>query len=127
MRTAIKHGCTFWNGGEIYGPPGNNSLNLLNKYFTKYPEDASKVVVNIKGACKPGLVPDGSDAFVRQSVDASVTALGGKAKIDQFECARVDPHTPISETMRTLSNLSREGKIGQVMETTPEGLICMTI
>ena len=34
----------------FYGPPHANSLHLLRHYFSQYPEDASKVVVSIKGA-----------------------------------------------------------------------------
>jgi pyridoxine 4-dehydrogenase len=49
MKASLEAGCNFWNGGEFYGPPERNSLQLLNKYFTKYPEDAEKVVLSIKG------------------------------------------------------------------------------
>ena len=54
MKAALECGANFWNGGELYGPPERNSLHLLNEYFTKYPEDASKVVISIKGGLKPG-------------------------------------------------------------------------
>lgn len=60
MHVALTSGCNLWNGGEIYGTPDYNSLTLLNKYYTLYPEDADKVVLNIKGATRPGLQPDGS-------------------------------------------------------------------
>lgn len=50
MKTALAQGCNLWNGGEFYGPPEHNSLTLLNTYFTKYPEDADKIVLTIKGA-----------------------------------------------------------------------------
>lgn len=50
MRAALAQGCNFWNGGEFYGTPELNSLTLLKNYFTKYPEDADKVVLSIKGA-----------------------------------------------------------------------------
>lgn len=52
MKAALARGCNFWNGGVFYGTPEHNSLTLLNKYFTKYPEDAAKVVLSIKGALK---------------------------------------------------------------------------
>lgn len=50
MKAALEAGANFWNCGEFYGPPDRNSLHLLNKYFTKYPEDADKLVLSIKGA-----------------------------------------------------------------------------
>ena len=62
MKAALNSGCNFWNGGELYGKPHANSLHLLNRYFTKYPEDADKVVLSIKGAIAPGeMRPDGSE------------------------------------------------------------------
>lgn len=57
MRASLDCGANCWNGGELYGTPERNSLHLLNEYFTKYPEDADKVVLSIKG----GLVPGGMD------------------------------------------------------------------
>lgn len=90
MKTALSTGATFWNGGELYGPPSRNSLHLLNAYFTKYPEDASKVVLSIKGGLKKGeLVVDGSPENVRRSIDECLTVLDGKKTLDLFECARV--------------------------------------
>ncbi|CAD6594539.1 MAG: hypothetical protein ASARMPRED_000619 [Alectoria sarmentosa] len=90
------------------------SLTLLNKYYAKYPEDADKVVLNIKGALRPGLIPDGSPKFVRQSAERCVEMLGGKGKIDMFECGRRDPNTPLEITIGALEELEKEGKIGGV-------------
>ena len=114
MHTALEAGCNFWNGGEFYGPPERNSLVLLNKYYAKYPEDASKVVLNIKGGLGPSMVPDGSPESVRRSVETCLKQLGPRGKIDMFECARRDPNTPIDVTMRALEELVKEGKIGGV-------------
>ncbi|KAL9104898.1 MAG: hypothetical protein Q9163_000215 [Psora crenata] len=115
MRAALSVNCNLWDGGEFYGPsPDANSLTLLKKYYTKYPEDADKVVLNIKGALRPGLIPDGSPEFVRQSVERCVEMLGGKGKIDMFECGRRDPNTPLETTLATLADLVQEGKIGGV-------------
>ncbi len=114
MRAALSTNCNLWDGGEFYGSPDNNSLTLLNKYYSKYPEDADKVVLNIKGALKPGFIPDGSPKFVRQSVERCVEMLGGKGKIDMFECGRRDPNTPLETTLGTLEELVKEGKIGGV-------------
>jgi pyridoxine 4-dehydrogenase len=40
--------------------------------------------------------------------------LGGRKKVDVFECARVDPKTPIEETVKALGELVKEGKIGGI-------------
>ena len=113
MRTALEAGCNLWNGGEFYGPPERNSLFWLNKYYAKYPDDASKVVLNIKGAFV-NYQPDGSPEGVRRSVETCLRQLGPRGKIDMFECARKDPKTPIDVTMQALEELVKEGKIGGV-------------
>ena len=48
LREALANGANVWNGADFYGTPSANSLHLLNRYFTKYPEDADKVVLSIK-------------------------------------------------------------------------------
>ena len=114
MRTALAHGANFWNGGEFYGTPENNSLTLLKAYFTEYPEDADKVVLSIKGCLSPDMRPQGKPEDVRRSVENCVKLLGGTKKIDIFEAARVDKDTPIEETMAEFNKLIQEGKIGAV-------------
>lgn len=114
MKAALSSGAVFWNGAEFYGPPHANSLVLLRKYFEKYPEDASKVVLSIKGAAGDGHHPDGSPEGVRKSVENCVAMLGGTKRIDIFECARVDPNTPIETTIAALAELVKEGKISGI-------------
>jgi pyridoxine 4-dehydrogenase len=89
MRTALTHGANNWNGGELYGSPERNSLHLLNEYFTKYPADAEKVVLSIKGGIVPGqMKPDGSKEGVRRSIDECLKVLDGKKFLDLFECGK---------------------------------------
>ena len=115
MRAALTHNCNLWDGAEFYGPsPDINSLSLLKKYYAQYPEDADKVVLNIKGALQPNMIPDGSPAFVRQSVERCLEMLGDTGKIDMFECARRDPHTPLETTLATLDEFVKDGKIGGI-------------
>ena len=114
MRTAIEAGSNCWNGGEFYGPPENNSLTLLRKYYDKYPEDADKVVLNIKGGLRPGMKPDGSPDFLRESITKCLETLGPKCKIAMYECARRDPNAPLEQTLTALADLVKEGKIGGV-------------
>ncbi|OCL10505.1 Aldo/keto reductase [Glonium stellatum] len=115
MRAAIAHGANAWNGGELYGSPERNSLHLLNEYFTKYPEDADKVVLSIKGGIIPGqMVPDGSEKNVRRSIDECLKVLDGKKVLDLFECARLDPKTPLETTIGTIAEYVKAGKIGGI-------------
>lgn len=99
----------------FYGTPEANSLHLLKYYFTKYPEDADRVVLSIKGAYdRPTNSPRGSPEAIRASVDEALRVLGGAKKIDVFEMARVDPAVPIETSVAALAALVEEGKIGAV-------------
>lgn len=115
MRTALALGANAWNGGEIYGTPQRNSLHLLNEYFTKWPEDAEKVVLSIKGGVVPGgLQPDGSKANVTRSIEECLAVLDGKKFLDLFECARVDVRVPLEETIGTIAEYVKAGKVGGI-------------
>ena len=88
-----------WNGGEFYGPPNYNSLVLLERYFEKYPEDADKVVISIKGGLNPKTHQlDGSPENTRRTLDDSIAQLKGRKKIDLFEFGRRDPAVPMEVT-----------------------------
>ncbi|KAI9851821.1 MAG: Pyridoxine 4-dehydrogenase [Thelocarpon superellum] len=115
MKAALEAGANFWNAGELYGTPEYNSLHLLHAYFTKYPADAEKVVLSIKGGLKPGaLAPDGSEQNVRRSVDECLRVLDGTKFIDIFECARVDPKVPLETNIEVLASYVKEGTIGGI-------------
>ncbi|RDW58223.1 hypothetical protein BP6252_13634 [Coleophoma cylindrospora] len=116
LKTALECGANVWNGADFYGTPDHNSLHLMNRYFTKYPEDADKVVLSIKG----GVVSiatyqvDASPEFMRTQVDSANKILDGKKTIDLFGPARVDPNVPIERTVEELAQLVKEGKIGGI-------------
>ncbi|KAL1634765.1 hypothetical protein SLS56_002167 [Neofusicoccum ribis] len=115
MKAALHGGSNFWNGGEFYGTPELNSLHLLRDYFTKYPEDADKVVLSIKGGAKPGqLEPDGSRENVHRSINECLRLLEGKKFLDIFECARVDPKVPIEDTISYIAEFVKAGKLGGI-------------
>lgn len=115
LHAALAQGANFWNAGLIYGSPEYNSCHLLNAYFTKYPEDAAKVCISIKGCFSmPGGKVDCSTAGVKKSVDEALRVLDGKCKIDVFQPARVDPDTPIEETVEAIAEYVRAGKVGGV-------------
>ena len=115
LNTALELGANFWNAGELYGTADYNSLHLLSKYFTKYPENADKVVLSVKGGLKKGeIIADGSEKNIRRSVDECLRLLEGKKKLDIFECARQDPAYPVEHTIKVLAEYVKEGKIGGI-------------
>ena len=100
--------------GIHYGTPQANSLHLAKYYFEQYPEDASKVVLGIKGAYDIKTGPNGSPEGIRASVEEAFKVLGGIKTIDVFECARGDPNVPIETSVKALAELVKEGKIGGI-------------
>jgi pyridoxine 4-dehydrogenase len=85
----LDQGANLWNGGLHYGTPDSNSTHLLRYYFEKYPEDAKKVVINIKGAFTHDVGPTGSRDAIRASVEAALRGLGGAKSIDIFEMGKL--------------------------------------
>jgi pyridoxine 4-dehydrogenase len=116
MRAAIASGCTIWNGGLFYGTPQKNSLTLLRRYFEKYPEDAPKVQLNIKGCVNMAkMAPEADRASVLRDVQRAIELLPPNVKkIDMFEPARVDRTVPIEETVGALQECVEKGWIGGI-------------
>ncbi|KAG5356293.1 Pyridoxal reductase [Yarrowia sp. B02] len=113
MKRAVENGILVWNTSAFYGvkdPLAN--LKLIRRYFEKHPEDTSKVCLMVKGGLGPNLVPNGSREFVQQSIDTVLNTLGGSVAVSIFQCARVDPNTPIEETVAAIKEYVDSGKIG---------------
>ena len=110
IHRAIDLGVTFFDTAEIYGPYANEEL--LAKAF-----DGKRDQVTIatkfgtilhRGDDSRGL--DGSAENVRLSVEGSLTRLNTD-HIDLYYQHRMDPSTPIEETVGALSELIAEGKV----------------
>lgn len=115
MKAALKNGANFWNGGEFYGPPNANSLQLLHHYFTTYPEDREKVAICMKGAFSfQPLGPDNSPENIQRCIDNCLKVLEGKAFIDIWEPARSDPKVEIETTIEAITEYVKAGKIAGI-------------
>ncbi|KAL2834064.1 NADP-dependent oxidoreductase domain-containing protein [Aspergillus pseudoustus] len=116
LRAAIANGCTCWNGAEFYGTPEYNSLVLLERYFEKYPEDADKVVLSIKGGINPDTHQlDASPENTRRTLDNCIAQLKGRKKIDMFEFGRRDPNVPLDVTFGIIEReYIQTGKLGGI-------------
>ncbi|KIO25247.1 hypothetical protein M407DRAFT_244126 [Tulasnella calospora MUT 4182] len=106
------------NSAEFYGGQEHFTANLelLARFFTKYPELADRTFLSVKGGTSGTEihVVDGSPENLRRSVDAINKALDGKKRLDLFECARVDPKIPIEQVMESLKGLIKEGKFDHI-------------
>lgn len=123
LKAALEAGCNMWNASPFYGTPEANSLSLLNRYFTKYPEDAEKVILSVKDGQVPGQRKvSGTRDNLSNSIDRCLKLLDGKKFLDIFEMARQDPDTPLKESVDTMAGYAKAGKIGAIglSEVSPE-------
>ncbi|KAI0304547.1 NADP-dependent oxidoreductase domain-containing protein [Russula brevipes] len=106
----------FLNSGEFYGQGlSTANLELLARFFEKYPDYADRTFLSVKGGTVPGqLDSDGSRENLRRSVDAILKALRGTKKLDLFEPARRDSNYEIEHYAEALSELVKEGKFDYI-------------
>ncbi|KAM0792742.1 hypothetical protein ACM66B_002518 [Microbotryomycetes sp. NB124-2] len=112
IKDSIDAGSTFINSGEFYGMQPNQTANLdlLSRFFEKYPDYADKCFLSVKGGIDLAqLKPDSSLDALRRSVENIKKHLGSRKQMDLFECARVDKSVPIEEAMKRLMTLRDEG------------------
>lgn len=121
LERAAAMGCTFWDTSDMYGPFTNelllakvlkgrrDQIVLATKFGVARGEDGSWQ--GIKG---------GAD-YVRACCDASLKRLGTD-HIDLYYQHRVDPKTPIEETVGAMAELVKAGKVKYIglSEADPE-------
>jgi aryl-alcohol dehydrogenase-like predicted oxidoreductase len=108
---ALELGVDFWDTSDAYGPFTNEEL--LGRFLkgrrnrvvlaTKF-----GIVRDPKDPTKRGL--DSRPEYVRSACEASLKRLGIET-IDLYYQHRVDPATPIEETVGAMKQLVEEGKV----------------
>ena len=111
IHRALELGINFLDTADVYGPHKNEEL-----VGQAIKGKRDKVVL----ATKFGIVRDpsnptkrgvnGKPDYVRQSCERSLKRLGVET-IDLYYQHRVDPNTPIEETVGAMAKLVKEGKI----------------
>jgi len=106
----------YFTSGEFYGPGfAVTNLELVSRFFEKYPEYADRTFLSVKGGAVPGgLEVDGSRENLRRSVDNVLKALRGKKKLDLFEPARRDSKYEIEHYAEVLNEMVKEGKFDYI-------------
>ncbi|KAH9004089.1 aldo/keto reductase [Lactarius hatsudake] len=106
----------FLNSAEFYGQGlSTGNLELLARFFEKYPDYANRTFLSVKGGTLPGqLVSDGSRENLRRSVDAILEALRGTKRLDLFEPARRDSNYEIEQYAEPLNEMVKEGKFDYI-------------
>jgi aryl-alcohol dehydrogenase-like predicted oxidoreductase len=113
IHRALELGINFLDTADIYGVGGNEELvGRAIKGKRSQVVLATKFGNVIKGswADGKGYEIDGSPAYVRRAVEASLRRLGVDT-IDLYYQHRVDPKTPIEDTVGAMSRLVEEGKV----------------
>jgi aryl-alcohol dehydrogenase-like predicted oxidoreductase len=111
IHRAVELGMTFLDTADVYGYGDNETLvgkairGIRDKIFlaTKFGIVRDKANPNARGV-------SGKPEYVRACCDASLKRLGVDT-IDLYYQHRVDPNTPIEETVGTMAELVRAGKV----------------
>jgi aryl-alcohol dehydrogenase-like predicted oxidoreductase len=116
IHRAIELGCTFLDTAELYGPYTNEEL-----VGRALKDRRDEVVLATKFGIRADPTPeqpnrrvlDGSPANVRRSIEGSLKRLGTD-HVDLYYQHRIDPDTPIEETVGALAELVQEGKVRHI-------------
>lgn len=111
LNRALELGVTFWDTSDAYGPYRNEELvgrairgrrgkvTVATKFgIVRYPEDPNRREIS------------GRPEYVRSACEASLKRLGTEV-IDLYYQHRVDPNTPIEDTVGAMAELVKEGKV----------------
>jgi aryl-alcohol dehydrogenase-like predicted oxidoreductase len=110
IHRALELGVTFFDTADVYGQGGNERL------VARALGEARKDIIL---ATKCGIVAasddrkigvNGSPAHIRAACDASLSRLNTDV-IDLYYLHRVDPATPIEDSVGEMAELVREGKV----------------
>jgi aryl-alcohol dehydrogenase-like predicted oxidoreductase len=116
IHRATELGCTFLDTAEMYGPHTNEEL--VGKALKDRRDDvvlATKFGIRWEPTDDDPMrrVIDGSPENVRRSIEGSLQRLGTD-HVDLYYQHRIDPNTPIEETVGALGELVQEGKVRHI-------------
>ncbi|KAF2093423.1 putative aldo/keto reductase [Rhizodiscina lignyota] len=109
---AAELGETFWDTANIYG----DSEEMLGKWFKRTGKRDEIFLATKFGLVMEGVQFRGIDStaeYCKQECEKSLKKLGIDS-IDLYYAHRLNPETPIEETMRALAELKAEGKINHI-------------
>src|SRR5476651_359248 len=114
VRYAFDHGITHFDLANNYGPPyGSAEENFGRVMAMDFKSHRDELVISTKAGWDmwPGPYGDvgGSRKYLVASCDQSLRRMGVDY-VDIFYSHRVDPKTPLEETMGALAHLHRQGK-----------------
>src|SRR5689334_20398947 len=107
---AIDRGVNFLDSSDMYGWGHNETL--LGKALTRGRRDKVVLATKFGQTQQPGGANgvNGRPEYVKQACDASLKRLGVDV-IDLYFQHRVDPATPIEDTVGAMADLVKTGKV----------------
>jgi aryl-alcohol dehydrogenase-like predicted oxidoreductase len=110
IHRALDLGVTFFDTAEMYGPHTNEiqvGKALADRRDRAFVATKFGIGYNAE---RTALTVDGSPANVRRAIEGSLKRLG-MDHVDLYYLHRVDPNTPIEETVGAMGELVKEGKV----------------
>ena len=107
IHRALELGITFLDTAEIYGGGGKNE-ELVGRAI-KGRRDEYVVATKFMGIFSERRV-NGSPEYIRKAIEGSLERLGTD-HVDLYYQHRVDPETPIEETVGAMAELVAAGKV----------------
>jgi aryl-alcohol dehydrogenase-like predicted oxidoreductase len=111
IHRALELGVTFLDTSDVYGPHTNEELvgrAIQGKRDQVVLATKFGIVRDPKNPSARGV--NGKPEYVRQSCEASLRRLNVDT-IDLYYQHRVDPNTPIEDTVHAMADLVKEGKV----------------
>ncbi|WP_336490769.1 aldo/keto reductase [Methylobacterium nigriterrae] len=121
LHRALDLGVNFLDTADMYGVGCNEELvGRVVRERSEYVIVATKFG-NVRGPDGSFLGVNGRPEYVRQACEASLKRIGIEV-IDLYYQHRVDPNTPIEDTVGAMAELVREGKVRHLglSEAAPE-------
>ena len=125
LHHALDLGINFWDTADVYGNGANEEL--ISRVLVQNREEifvATKFGFRARRtqAGEESYI-DGSPEYIRQAVEGSLRRLKIET-IDLYYAHRVDPTTPIEETIGAMADLVAQGKVRYLglSECSPESL-----
>lgn len=114
LRRAFDRGVTHFDLANNYGPPyGSAEQNFGRVMAADFDTHRDELIISTKAGWDMWPGPyggiGGSRKYLIASLDQSLKRMG-LDYVDIFYSHRVDPNTPLEETMRALAHIHRQGK-----------------
>lgn len=112
LRRSLELGVNLIDTADAYGP--SVSEDLIAEALYPYPPEL--VIATKGGLTRPGpgvWVPDGRPEYLRGALEGSLRRLRVE-RIDLYQFHRPDPKVPFEDSIGTLRDLQKEGKIRHI-------------